>query len=161
MVDLKVVDVEKDDETQMVLGHAGFIKTAEDLYEAMVSSTPGVKFGLAFAEASGKRLVRTEGNDEPLERLAAKNLLAIGAGHSFIILFKNAFPINVARRVRDVDEVSGIYCATANRVRVVVAAEGDSSSVLGVMDGQDPLSVEGEQDRAERREFIRKIGYKK
>lgn len=160
-MDFEVVDIEKDAETQVVLGHSGFIKTAEDLYEAMACSVPGIKFGVAFAEASGKRMVRTEGNDAALEAQAAKNMLAIRAGHTFIVLFRDAFPINVMKHIRAVDEVSRIYCATANPVRVVTAREGGASAVVGVMDGMDSVAAEDAAGREERRGLVRKIGYKK
>ncbi len=161
VVEYKIVGIKKDDETQLILGHAGFIKTAEDLYEAMAGAAPGIKFGVAFAEASGKRLVRTEGNDGALEKQAAENLLSIAAGHTFLVLFRGAFPINVVKHVSGVSEVARIYCATANSVKVIVASEGGSSSVLGVIDGQDSIGIENSADKVERREFVRKIGYKK
>ncbi len=156
-----IIGIEKDDETQLILGHAGFIKAAEDLYEAMTGSAPRIKFGIAFAEASGKRLIRTEGNDDSLEKQAAKNLLSIRAGHTFLVLFKGAFPINVVRHVSSVSEVACIYCATANPVNVLIAREKDSSAILGIIDGQDSISIESEDDRRERRELVRKMGYKK
>lgn len=161
MVDFEIVRLEKGEDTQLILGHAGFIKTAEDLYEAMLNAVPGIKFGVAFAEASGKLLVRMEGNSEELERLAAENLLKIRAGHTFIILFTGAFPINVIKHVREVNEVARIYCATANPVSAVVARDKSGSAIIGVIDGQDVLSLETEDDRKERRDFLRKIGYKK
>lgn len=160
-METEIIKVEKAEGTSAVLGHAGFIKTAEDLYEALMDSAPEVRFGLAFAEASGKRLVRTEGNDKGLEALAAKNMLAIGAGHTFLILFEGAYPINVVRHIKDVCEVVSIYCATANPIAAIVASEGDSRAVIGVMDGQRPVGIESQGDKEERRDLLRKIGYKK
>lgn len=160
MLDSEVVEVEKDAETQLILGHAGFIKTAEDLYEAMANSTPGIKFGVAFAEASGKCLVRSEGNDRELTALAGKNLLKIAAGHTFLILFKNAYPINVANAVKGVNEVAQIYCATANTIQVIVAKTRQGRSVLGVVDGEASKGVEKEEDKRERKKLLRDIGYK-
>ncbi len=158
--DAEVIDIEKDADTQVILGHAGFIKTAEDLYEAMVNAVPGVKFGVAFAEASGPCLVRSEGNDNGLRGLAEKNMLKIGAGHSFLILFKSAYPINVANAVKNVNEVSRIYCATANKLQVLIASTKLGRSIIGVVDGESTKGVEKETDRATRRKFIRDIGYK-
>ena len=160
-METKIIGVEKDDETQLILGHAGFIKTAEDIYEAMLNAVPNIKFGVAFAEASGKKLIRTEGNDEALIALAAKNMLAIGAGHTFIILFHGAYPINVVKHLRDICEVVAIYCATANAVKVVVADDGEGRSILGIIDGQTPTSIETPADKTERHDLLRKIGYKK
>lgn len=160
-VEFESVRIEKSNETQLILGHASFIKTAEDLYEALMNSCPGIKFGIAFAEASGKRLIRTEGNSPDLEGLSAKNMAKIRAGHTFLALFEGAFPINVLPHVREVKEVSRIYCATANEVDVVLAGSGDSRAIIGVIDGQASANVETESDRRERREFLRKIGYKK
>lgn len=155
-----VVKVETTEDTQIILGHAGFIKTAEDLYEAMVNTVPKAKFGMAFAEASGPCLVRSEGNDPKLVSLAEKNMLAIGAGHTFILLFKEAFPINVANVIKNVNEVSRIYCATANPIEVIIAQTKQGRSILGVVDGSMPKGIEKEKDRAQRRKFLRDIGYK-
>ncbi len=157
---IKTVKIEKSENTQVILGHAGFIKTAEDLYEALINSAPGIKFGVAFNEASGPRLVRTEGNDEVLRHLAAKNALAIGAGHTFVVLFDNAYPVNVSNAVKGVVEVSGLFCATANPVTVVIAKTGPDSAVIGVADGSDAIGSESEADMRSRREFVRRIGYK-
>ncbi len=160
MLDTEVIKIEKDAETQLVLGHAGFIKTIEDLYEAMVNAVPGVKFGVAFAEASGPCLVRSEGNDAELQKLAESNLLKIGAGHSFLILFKNAYPINVLNALKNVNEVARIYCATANPVEVIVAKTDQGRAILGVVDGSASKGIEREEDKAQRRKFVRDIGYK-
>ena len=160
-MEIDAVAIEKDEETQIIIGHAGFIKTAEDLYEAMASSVPSAKFGIAFAEASGKKLVRKEGNDEQLILLAAKNMMKVRAGHSFIIMFKGAFPINVVNAIKSVSEVSNIYCATANPVQVLVARTEQGASIIGIADGNESAGVETEQDVKERRELLRKFGYKK
>ncbi|MGC9037720.1 MAG: adenosine-specific kinase [Candidatus Micrarchaeia archaeon] len=160
MLETEVIKIEKDSETQLVLGHAGFIKTIEDLYEAMVNSVPGVKFGVAFAEASGPCLVRGEGNNAELQKLAESNLLKIGAGHSFLILFKNAYPINVINALKNVNEVARIYCATANPVEVIVAKTDQGRAILGVVDGSASKGIEKEEDKAQRRKFVRDIGYK-
>ncbi len=159
-MDLDIVDIEKDDETQVIIGHAGFIKSVEDLYEAVVSSVPKVRFGIAFCEASGKRLVRSEGNDKSLRKLAEKNAMEVGAGHSFIILMKDAYPINVANRIKVVDEVSRVMCATANPVQVAVVETKKGRAIVGIVDGGKPLGIEGDGDRKERKEMLRKIGYK-
>jgi adenosine/AMP kinase len=154
------VPVEIPPECNVIIGQSHFIKTAEDLYEAMVNSTPSGKFGIAFCEASGPRLVRVEGNDEELMRVAAKNAMAIGAGHVFVVLLRNAFPVNVLGAIKAVPEVCSIFCATANELRVVVAKDGDGRGVIGVIDGKPPMGVENDANVKERREFLRKIGYK-
>ena len=159
-MDFEIVDIEKDSETQAIIGHAGFIKSVEDLYEAVASSVPKVRCGIAFCEASGKRLVRSEGNDESLRKLAEKNAIAVGAGHSFIILMKDAYPINVANRIKAVDEVSRVMCATANPIQVAVVKTAKGRAIVGIVDGEQPLGVEGDDDRKERMELLRKIGYK-
>lgn len=159
-MELKTIKVEKAGDEQVVIGHAGFIKTAEDLYEAMANSVPGVKFGVAFVEASGPCLVRSEGNDSDLVKKAEKNALAIAAGHTFIILFKGAYPINVANALKHVPEVVNIYCATANDVEVVVADTEKGRSILGVADGERAKGIEGDEEKAKRRKFLRDIGYK-
>lgn len=154
------VDLDFPSDANIVLGQAHFIKTAEDLYEAMVNSVPGARFGIAFSEASGPCLVRAEGNDEELKQLAIKNVLAIGAGHSFLVIMKDAYPINVLSRIRECPEVCGIYCATANPVTVLVWEVGEGRAILGVVDGASPKGVESEEDVKTRKEFLRKIGYK-
>ncbi|MGC8676382.1 MAG: adenosine-specific kinase [Candidatus Micrarchaeia archaeon] len=160
MPEFEVVPVDKPQDTQLILGHAGFIKTAEDLYEAMVSAVPTVKFGLAFAEASGSCLVRSEGNDEQLKKQAEQNMLKIGAGHSFIILFEGAYPINVLNSIKQVGEVTRIYCATSNPVQVIVAKTEQGKGILGVVDGSAPKGIEGAEDKAKRIKLLRDIGYK-
>ncbi|EFN53378.1 hypothetical protein CHLNCDRAFT_25985, partial [Chlorella variabilis] len=143
-------------------GQAHFIKTVEDLAEALFQSGPSIKFGLAFCEASGDRLVRYDGNDEALVELARKNALAIGAGHSFIIFLKDAFPINVLKAVSSCPTVCRVYCATANPTAVVVGRDGgDRRGILGVLDGFCPLGVENEADQQARKDLLRMIGYKR
>jgi hypothetical protein len=160
MVEIKIVKIEKDAETQVMVGHAGFIKTTEDIYEAVMGAVPGIKFGIAFSEASGPCLVRSEGNDQELKKLAERNVLAIGAGHTFIVMFKSGYPINVNNAVKDVSEVVGIYCSTANPVEVMVAQSVQGGSVLGVVDGSSPKGIESSEDREKRKRFLRDIGYK-
>ncbi len=159
-MEFKIVKVEKPEEVNVILGQSHFIKTVEDLYEALVTSVPGIKFGLAFCESSGPRLVRWAGNDDELLELARKNALNIGAGHSFIILLRNVFPINVMKAIKNVDEVVNIYAATANPLEVVIAETEQGRGIMGVIDGEPPLGVEGDEDIAKRKEFLRKIGYK-
>lgn len=160
-MELKLITVEKPDEANLILGQAHFIKTAEDLYEALVSSVPGIRFGLAFCEASGDCLIRAEGTDEALKTLAVENAKNIGAGHSFVILLENAYPINVLNAVKGCPEVCGIYCATANPCQVVVAETDQGRGILGVIDGFAPKGVEDDAGAAWRKELLRKIGYKK
>ena len=155
------VTVEIPPDCNIIIGQSHFIKTAEDLYEAMVNSTPSAKFGIAFCEASGPRLVRVEGNDEELEQVAARNALRIGAGHTFVVLLKNAYPVNVLGAIKAVPEVCSIFCATANDLQVIVAKDGDGRGVIGVIDGKSPMGVENDANVKERREFLRKIGYKR
>lgn len=154
------VQIDKPDEMNMILGQAHFIKTVEDLHEAMVSSAPNLSFGIAFCESSGPRLVRKTGNDPRLTELAAKNALELGAGHCFIILMDGGFPINVLNAVKQVQEVCGIYCATANPVEVVIAETDGGRGILGVIDGGKTAGVETDADIAERKTFLRTIGYK-
>ena len=142
-IELECIAIEKSGDTSVILGHAGFIKTVEDLYEAMVGSVPGVKFGIAFAEASGPCLVRSDGNDDALRAQAESSILKIGAGHTFLILFTDAYPINVINNVRNVSEVAVIYCATSNPVQVIVAKVDEGRSVVGVVDGSASRSIEG------------------
>jgi hypothetical protein len=159
-IDAETVDIRKSDDVQVIIGHAGFIKTVEDLYEAMVNSVPGIEFGLAFIEASGPCLVRVEGNDPELEEQASKSAMAVGAGHTFIILFRNAYPINVMDKVKAVPEVARIYCATANNVQVLVTSTRQGKSVIGVVDGAAAKGIEDAEDKKIRKEFLKKIGYK-
>ncbi len=159
-LDIKAVKMETPEGCNLILGQSHFIKTVEDLYEAMTTSTPTVKFGLAFCESSGDRLVRVEGNDEGLKEAAADNALRLGCGHSFVILMRDAFPINVLNQVKMVPEVCTIYAATANPLEVVVAETEQGRGILGVIDGQPPLGVEDEEAVRWRKEFLRKFGYK-
>lgn len=161
MIDLKLIKVEKPEEVNIILGQSHFIKTVEDLYEVLVNNVPGIKFGLAFVESSGACKIRSEGNDAALKKLAAGNALEIGAGHSFIILMKEAYPINVLNAIKNIPEVCTIYCATANSVEVVVAETKEGSrGILGVIDGLKPTGIESDTDIAWRHDFLRKIGYK-
>ncbi len=160
MVKFETVKIEKTAEVNIILGQAHFIKTVEDLYEAVVGSVPGIKFGLAFSEASGACKVRVAGTDEDMKDLAARNCMAIGAGHCFIITLKNAFPINVLNAVKSVQEVCSVYCASANDVEVVLAAGAMGKGIMGVIDGESPKGMETPEDIAWRKDLLRKFGYK-
>lgn len=160
-MELKTVRIDAPKDTNLILGQTHFIKSAEDIYEAIISTTPNARFGLAFCEASGPCLVRTEGNDEELTRAAAENARKIGCGHSFLVFLRNAYPINLLNALKNVQEVCGIYCATSNPVEVVVAGTEQGRGILGVIDGNSPKDIEGEEEVKERRGFLRKIGYKK
>jgi adenosine/AMP kinase len=144
----------------LILGQAHFIKTAEDIYEVMVNSVPGAKFAVAFSEASGPCLIRVESNDDELRRVAISNAEAIAAGHVFVLMIREAYPINVLGRIRDCFEVCTIFCATANPVEAIVADNGHGRGVLGVIDGSSPEGVESPEDAKNRHAFVRKIGYK-
>ena len=160
-MNLLTVKIEKPEETNFILGQSHFIKTVEDLHEALVSSVPGIKFGLAFCEASGKCLVRWSGTDAAMIELAQKNALAIGAGHSFILFLGEGFyPINVLSTIKNATEVCHIFCATANPVEVILAETEQGRGILGVIDGFPPKGIEGEEDIAWRKGFLRMIGYK-
>ncbi|MEX2556123.1 MAG: adenosine-specific kinase [Actinomycetota bacterium] len=160
MVETFTVAVDKPDDLNVILGQAHFIKTVEDLYEALAGSSPHLKFGLAFCESSGPRLVRRAGNDAELVDLAVRNALAIGAGHSFVVFVREGYPVNVLNQVKLVPEVCRIFCATANPVEVVVAETESRRGILGVIDGAAPLGVETAEDERERKELLRAIGYK-
>ena len=160
-MELKTVRMEFPEDANIIIGQTHFIKTAEDLYEVMITAVPGVKFGLAFNEASGPCLVRAEGNDSELKALAIKNVKAIGAGHVFVIILKDAFPINVLNAIKNCPEVCSIFCATANPVEVIIAQTDLGRGVLGVIDGNSPKGVETDKDVQERKEFLRMIGYKR
>lgn len=155
-----VVQMQTPEAANLILGHAHFIKTAEDLYEVVVNTVPGARFAVAFCEASGPCLIRVESNDDELRRAAIANAEAIGAGHTFVLLIRQAYPINLLSRVRDCFEVCSIYCATANPVEVLVMQTKLGRSVIGVVDGSSPKGVESEEDAKRRHEFVRKIGYK-
>jgi hypothetical protein len=157
---LEVVAFEKPEDVNVVFGMSHFIKTVEDLHEALITAAPGLRFGVAFCEASGDRLIRRSGNDEALVALAVDNLRKVGAGHTFLVAMRAGFPINVMHAVRAVPEVCGIFCATANDLQVVVAETDLGRGVMGVIDGQPPLGVEDEAGEAWRKGFLRKIGYK-
>lgn len=159
-LELLTVRIEKPESVNLILGQAHFIKTVEDLHEALVGAVPGIQFGLAFCESSGPALVRSSGTSQDLVRLAQENALRLGAGHVFLILLGNAFPINVLNAVKNVPEVARIYCATANPVEVVLAETGQGRGVLGVIDGVRTKGVETEKDAAERKALLRKFGYK-
>ncbi|HWQ15226.1 MAG TPA: adenosine-specific kinase [Roseiflexaceae bacterium] len=160
-MELKLVPVEKPDDLNIILGQSHFIKTVEDLHEALVQSAPGIRFGLAFCEASGPALVRASGSDAELTALAVRNAQAIGAGHTFIIVLgAGYFPVNVLNAVKMVPEVCRIFCATANPTQVVVAESEQGRGILGVIDGVPPRGVEAEADVAQRKAFLRAIGYK-
>ena len=159
-MEFKVVKMEIPAGANIILGQTHFIKTAEDLYEIMASSSPGVKFGIAFCEASGPCLVRAEGNDEDLKSVAIKNATALSAGHSFVILLKEAFPINVLNAIKSCPEVCSVFCATANPVQVIVAETEQGRGVVGVIDGFFSRGVEKEEDVIARKKLLRDIGYK-
>ena len=158
---LTTVRIEKPDALNFILGQTHFIKTVEDVHEALVNAVPGIKFGLAFCEASGKCLVRWSGTDVTMIELAKKNALAVAAGHTFIVFLGEGFyPVNVLNAIKGVPEVCRIFCATANPTEVIVAATDQGRGVLGVVDGSPPLGVEDEPDIAWRKDLLRKIGYK-
>ncbi len=159
-MNLTSVRIQKPDDVNIVLGQAHFIRTVEDLHEALATSVPGARFGVAFAESSGPRLLRHSGTDQALEDLAVKNLQAIAAGHVFLVTLGNLFPIHALRAIREVPEVCRIFCATANPVEVIVAESPQGRGVLGVIDGGTPLGIEGPKETAERKAFLRKIGLK-
>jgi uncharacterized protein len=160
-MDLTTVSLEIPEGANLILGQSHFIKTVEDLYEALVTAVPQMKFGIAFNEASGPCLTRLEGNDEYLRSVAARNATAIGAGHIFVIVMRDGYPINVLGRIKDVPEVCRIFCATANPLEVVVAQTDQGRGVLGVVDGSSPKGIESDEDVRARRDFLRKIGYKR
>jgi len=159
-MDISTVRFEKPEELNFILGQSHFIKTVEDLHEALVQSSPSIKFGIAFCESSGPRLVRWSGNDKELIDLAVKNAHAIGAGHAFVVLLKDGFPINVLNAIKSLPEVCTVYCATANPVEVVVGQTEQGRGILGVIDGGSPLGVENEDDIGERKAMLRTFGYK-
>lgn len=160
MVEFKIVKINPLKDCNIILGMAHFIKTVEDLYEALVNAVPNIKFGIGFCESSGPCLVRQEGNDEELRRLAAEKALEIGCGHSFIIYIKNAYPINVLDKIKKVPEVCTIFAATANPLEIIIAETDQGRGIIGVVDGAKSKGIETESDIKERKEFLRKIGYK-
>lgn len=161
MIRTRLVRVNIPDGVNAVFGQSHFIKTVEDLYETLVASGTSIKFGIAFCEASGKRLIRTDGNDSAMIQLAETAAFDVACGHTFFVFITDGFPINVLSRIRNIDEVCRIFCTTANQLQVVVAESDQGRGVLGVIDGQPPIGVESEDDKKERLAFLRKIGYKR
>lgn len=159
-MELKIVSIEKPDDVNVILGQSHFIKTVEDLHEALVGAVPGIRFGLAFCESSGPCLVRFSGTDDEMISLAQKNALALSAGHAFIILLRNAYPINVLNAVKMVPEVCRIFCASANPIQVIIAETEQGRGILGVVDGFASKGIEGEADIAARQALLRRFGYK-
>lgn len=159
-LELEVVELETPEGCNLILGQSHFIKTVEDIYEAMVTSAPHVKFGVAFCESSGERLVRVEGNDEELKRVAAENAMRLGCGHSFLIVMRDAYPINVLNQLKMVPEVCTIYAATANPLQVIIAQTGQGRALLGVVDGGKPRGIEDEEGIKWRKGILRELRYK-
>ncbi len=159
-MELEIVRIENPDALNFVLGQSHFIKTVEDLHETLAGSSPHLRFGLAFCESSGPRLVRRSGNDDDLVALAVRNAVAIGAGHTFVVFLREGFPVNVLNAIKMVPEVCRIFCATANPVEVIVAGTEQGRAILGVVDGESPLGVETDNDVAERKALLRRFGYK-
>ena len=160
-MEIKLVKIDKPEEMNFILGQSHFIKTVEDVYEACVNASPSIKFGVAFCEASAKRLVRFDGNDQGLQELAVKNAKEIACGHTFILFMDGGFPVNVLRAVKQVPEVCNIFCATANPTHVIVCENEQGRGIMGVIDGEPPLGVEGDEDKEWRHGFLRQIGYKR
>ena len=160
-MDIESVRVEIPENANVIIGQSHFIKTVEDLYEAVVGTVPQAKFGVAFCEASGPCLIRVDGNDETLKKVATDNARRIGAGHTFVLVVRDAYPINLLGRIKDVQEVCGIFCATANPLDVLVAGNERGRGIVGVIDGERPKGVEGERDIADRVAMLRKFGYKR
>jgi len=160
-MELKLVSLEIPENGNLIVGHSHFIKTVEDIYEAIVTSVPQMKFGVAFNEASGPCLTRVDGNDDDLKQLATRNATALAAGHTFVVALREGYPINVLNRIQDVTEVCSIFCATANPVQAVVAESEQGRGVLGVIDGFRPKGVETAEDAEKRRGLLRMIGYKR
>ena len=161
MLQMESVRMQFPSGTNIIVGQSHFIKTVEDIYEAVVTTVPSAKFGVAFNEASGPCLIRTEGNDDELKEVAIRNAQAIAAGHVFVAVIRNAYPINLLRSLRNVDEVCSIFCATANPVEIIVAVSEQGRGVLGVIDGSSPKGVEGPAEINAREEMLRKFGYKR
>ncbi len=160
-MELNPVKIDAPPDTNLILGQTHFIKTTEDLYEVLITSVPGIKFGLAFCEASAKCLVRSEGNDSELKKAAEDNALSLGCGHTFLIFMRGAYPINVLNAIKNLQEVCSIFCATANPVEVIIARTDQGRGILGVIDGESPKGIETEKDVQDRKAFLRNIGYKK
>jgi len=159
-MEFRSVKIKKPDDVNMILGQSHFIKTVEDLYETLIGTAAAIKFGLAFVESSGACKIRSEGNDGELKKLCEDNALEIGAGHSFIIFMRQAYPINVLNAIKNIPEVCTIYCATANPVEVIIAETDSGMGILGVIDGLKPKGIENEEDIKWRKDLLRKIGYK-
>jgi adenosine/AMP kinase len=159
-MELKLVKIEKPADCNIILGQSHFIKSIEDIHESMIGSCPSVKFGAAFCESSGPCLVRVSGNDEELQKIASRNASNIAAGHSFIIIMKDAYPVNVLNAIKNIPEVCSVYCATANDVEVVIAETEQGRGILGVIDGLKSKGIETPDDVKKRKEFLRKLGYK-
>ncbi|MCD4651043.1 MAG: adenosine-specific kinase [Candidatus Cloacimonetes bacterium] len=160
-MELKIERIQLAEELNLIYGMSHFIKTVEDIYEAIVNTVPGAKFGIAFNEASGPRLVRKDGTDEELIKLAAENQMRLGAGHTFLIVMRDMFPINIIPALRDVREIVNIFCATSNPVQVILAETEQGRGVLGVIDGSGPYGIETPKDATWRTDFLKKIGYKR
>ena len=161
LMELKAIDIEIPQDCNVILGQTHFIKSVEDLYETLAESGIALKFGIAFSEASGKRLIRSDGNDIELIAQAEKEAMKISCGNSFIIFVKSGFPINVLNRIKQVSEVCNIYAATANSLQLIIAETDKGRGILGIIDGETPLGIEREEDKYWRKEFLRKIGYKR
>jgi adenosine/AMP kinase len=161
MLELESVSLEVPTDANIIVGQSHFIKTVEDLYEAMVNSVPGAKFGIAFNESSGPCLTRADGNDEALREAAVRNAQAVGAGHVFVLIMRDAYPVNLLHAIRRTPEVVTLFCATANPVQVIVAKSEQGRGVMGVIDGSSPKGMEGPEDVTARHDFLRKIGYKR
>ncbi len=159
-MELKIVKIGLPKDCNLILGQAHFIKTVEDLYETLIESSPTIKFGLAFCESSGPCLIRNSGNDTQLKKIAEEQGLGLSAGHCFIILLKDSYPINVLNRIKNISEVCNIYCATSNPVEVIIAETEQGRGILGIIDGLKTKGMETEKDVKERKELLRKIGYK-
>jgi len=159
-MEIKTVKLDFSEESNIILGQTHFIKTAEDLYEILISSVPGIRFGIAFNEASGPCLIRAEGNDIKLKTLAINNIKEIGAGHAFIVIIQNAFPINILNAIKQCPEVCRIFCATANPIEVIIAETEQGRGIIGIIDGYSPKGVESDEDLVKRRKFLRTINYK-
>jgi len=159
-MELEAIHIEKPEDVNLILGQSHFIKTVDDVYEALAGSSPGLRFGLAFCESSGPCLVRRAGNDDELVALAVQNALAVGAGHSLVVLLREGFPVNVLNALKQVPEICRIYCATANPVDVVIAITERGRAILGVVDGSPPKGVETAEDVVERKALLRRLGYK-
>ncbi len=159
-MELHIVPIDKPDDLNVIVGQSHFIKTVEDVHEALVGVSPHLRFGIAFCEASGPRLVRRSGNDDELVELATKNALAVGAGHAFFVFLREGYPVNVLNQLRRVPEVCGIFCATANPLEIVVAESDQGRGIIGVIDGSAPAGIETDADVADRMQLLRTIGYK-